>query len=503
VLFSRDISKSVQGTVGMGNDRILAKMGFQLKRSCALGYPQKGEFAQSKKMTPHERRAIRARRAALDGAVSVLKKHPRFPAAQVQILARSKELMDGLTEQEKQWATSARIAVVLRQLDVRAEAYLDLVDDMKSQEAFMTVLNNLGIQAWGEYTGYDPELVQPIAGDPQVDAIRQRVAHWVGEGYKRLMNQESKPPSDETQLRPESGGPTVFVSYSWDSPDHKAWVLRLANRLTANGIKVVIDQKDLKLGARTPAFMERSVSECDRVLVICTETYKQRFDDRNGGAGYEGHIITGEIINQVGENKFIPVLRCGDWKTAMPTALSGVYGVDLRSDLSEEYAKLIDELGGMSATGSHHTEEVAAKAGEDSAPSSGSSRRERGEELYQVAQGFFDALTTHYLPYLRVMAGELTYNEALDITISRGESPNFHRMEFLVQVDFPELLQEFNRILGARDSANEVMSAHKAAYKVGDTDGHRYIAPMKKALEAIERSAAAFKLRLIGTLRGR
>jgi len=40
-----EISVSVQGTVGMGNDRILAKMGFQLKRSCALGYPQKGEFA--------------------------------------------------------------------------------------------------------------------------------------------------------------------------------------------------------------------------------------------------------------------------------------------------------------------------------------------------------------------------------------------------------------------------------------------------------------------------
>ena len=44
---------------------------------------------------------------------------------------------------------------------------------MKSQEAFMTVLNNLGTQAWGEYMGYDPELVQPIPGDPQVDAIRQ------------------------------------------------------------------------------------------------------------------------------------------------------------------------------------------------------------------------------------------------------------------------------------------------------------------------------------------
>ena len=58
-------------------------------------------------MTPNERRAIRARRAVLDGAVNVLKQNPRFPAAQVQIIARSKELIDGLTEQEKKWATLA------------------------------------------------------------------------------------------------------------------------------------------------------------------------------------------------------------------------------------------------------------------------------------------------------------------------------------------------------------------------------------------------------------
>ena len=94
----------------------------------------------------------------------------------------------------------------------------------------------------------------------------------------------------------------------------------------------------------------------------------------------------------------------------MPTALSGVYGVDLRSDSPEEYAKLIDELGGMSDAGSERVEEVTAKPTESPAPPSGSSRRERGEELYEVAQGYFDALSTHYLPYLRVIAGERTYN---------------------------------------------------------------------------------------------
>ena len=113
--------------------------------------------------------------------------------------------------------------------------------------------------------GYDSELVQPISGDPQIDAIRQRLTHWVGEGYKRLVKQQSKPPSDETKERPESGGPIVFISSSWDTPEHKEWVLGLANRLTANGIKVVLDQKDLRLGARAHSWKLRiGVRSCAR-----------------------------------------------------------------------------------------------------------------------------------------------------------------------------------------------------------------------------------------------
>jgi hypothetical protein len=273
---------------------------------------------------------------------------------------------------------------------MRAEAYLGLVDDMKSQEAFMTVLNSLGAQAFGEYMrymGYDPHLVQPVPGDPQVDAIGQRVTHWVGERYKLLVIDENpglRPPATKQQLESAATGPSIFVSYFWDSSEHKVWVLELATKLKTEGIKVVIDRTHLKLGARTPEFMERSVSECDRVLVICTENYKLRFDARKGGAGYEGNIITGELINEVGENKFIPVLRRGEWKTAVPTALSGVHGVDLRSGSPEEYSRLIDDLRGMSEAGSERLEQIPAKPATQApeSPALGSSRRERGEELY-------------------------------------------------------------------------------------------------------------------------
>ena len=142
--------------------------------------------------------------------------------------------------------------------------------------------------------------------------------------------------------------PVVFVSYSWDDDEHKRWVLKLVEQLRQHGVNAFIDQTRLRLGGRSPEFMERSVRESGRVLVICTENYKERFDQRRGGAGYEAHIITGEIVNEVGKDKFIPVLRNGDWQTALPAALSGIYGVDLRKDSLQELRKLIECLHAVS-----------------------------------------------------------------------------------------------------------------------------------------------------------
>jgi hypothetical protein len=149
---------------------------------------------------------------------------------------------------------------------------------------------------------------------------------------------------DNADARRDAPPVRVFVSYSHDSEEHKKWVLTLVERLRNDGIDAIVDQMHLTLGAYSPEFMERAVRESNRVLVVCTEQYKERFDSRSGGAGYEGHIITGEIVNEVGKNKFIPVLRSGDWKTAIPTALSGVNGVDLRNDATREYQNLIKNL---------------------------------------------------------------------------------------------------------------------------------------------------------------
>ena len=130
--------------------------------------------------------------------------------------------------------------------------------------------------------------------------------------------------------------PKVFISYSWDSESHKEWVKRLTDSLIENGVDAHLDQYDLDLGDRLPKYMEDQITNSDFVLIICTEDYKKKADSRKSGVGYEGHIISGELLSSANENKFIPILRSEDFSHIMPIFLSGKLGVRLKDDFSVE-----------------------------------------------------------------------------------------------------------------------------------------------------------------------
>ena len=127
-----------------------------------------------------------------------------------------------------------------------------------------------------------------------------------------------------------STAPTTFISYSSDDDAHRTWVRELGTRLRADGVDVVLDQWHTAPGDQLPAFMERAIRDNQYVLIVCTPGYKRRADARKGGVGYEGDIITGEVVTSRNHRKFIPVLRSGDWISAAPTWLVGKYFVDLR-----------------------------------------------------------------------------------------------------------------------------------------------------------------------------
>lgn len=130
----------------------------------------------------------------------------------------------------------------------------------------------------------------------------------------------------------DTNPPRVFISYSWDDDAHKAWVASLATRLRADGVNVSLDQWEVRLGDQLTQFMESSVRDSDFVLIICTPRYKERSNQRRGGVGYEGHIITAEVFYAQNQRKFIPVLRFGEWVEVAPTWLLGKNFSDLCGD---------------------------------------------------------------------------------------------------------------------------------------------------------------------------
>ncbi|MGF6604598.1 hypothetical protein P3T23_009354 [Paraburkholderia sp. GAS448] len=148
-------------------------------------------------------------------------------------------------------------------------------------------------------------------------------------------------------LQPQARPPRVFISYSWDSPEHRAWVAQLASSLRHDGIDVILDQWHLGLGEELSAFMVNGVRESDRVLVICTEQYVRKGQERQGGVGYEQMLVSSQIMRHVGTNKFIPVVRqTTGVAPALPDDLSGRMYVDLSDGPNAHvaYRQLVHDL---------------------------------------------------------------------------------------------------------------------------------------------------------------
>jgi hypothetical protein len=152
------------------------------------------------------------------------------------------------------------------------------------------------------------------------------------------------------KMTPARPTPRAFLSYAWENEGHRQWVRDFATRLREDGVNVTLDQWDLQPGDQLPAFMEREVRENDYVIIVCTPTYTERSNQRRGGVGYEGDIMTAEVMTNHNQRKFIPVYRAGDrWEDAAPTWLRGKYYVDLRGNPydEEQYQDLLTTLHGL------------------------------------------------------------------------------------------------------------------------------------------------------------
>lgn len=115
--------------------------------------------------------------------------------------------------------------------------------------------------------------------------------------------------------------PKVFMSYSHDSEEHKEWVLQLATRLRSNGVDVILDRWNLKLGSDLARFMEQGLSKSQRVICVCSEKYVEKANGGKGGTGYEKQIISAEYLKDQNTNWVIPLIINNSTDKKTPTFL--------------------------------------------------------------------------------------------------------------------------------------------------------------------------------------
>lgn len=137
--------------------------------------------------------------------------------------------------------------------------------------------------------------------------------------------------------------PQCFISYSWDSDSHKDWVRELANDLQKNGVSTFLDQWDLFPGADLTSWMESSIRDSHYVLLICTPSFSKKANERTGGVGYEGTIITGELFSKYPpKKKYVPILKEGDSEVSLPSYLRSRLFLDFRDKTN--YKKSLEIL---------------------------------------------------------------------------------------------------------------------------------------------------------------
>ena len=109
--------------------------------------------------------------------------------------------------------------------------------------------------------------------------------------------------------------PKVFISYSWPDEEseqgekYRQFVIKLATDLRTNGVDAILDIWRFGGGDKN-AFMIQMVTDpsIDNVLMLCDRRYKEKADGYVEGVGAEIQIIAQEVLSDVKQTKFIPVI---------------------------------------------------------------------------------------------------------------------------------------------------------------------------------------------------
>jgi hypothetical protein len=125
-------------------------------------------------------------------------------------------------------------------------------------------------------------------------------------------------------------GQRVYISYTHDSPEHKAWVEELCRKLVLDGKNAIYDYSFMQPGRDfwEAIFLELSRTNC--VLLIVTPTYKMSAlgIGRVGLQREYDEIL--RLAASRSDMRVVPVLREGNLPGTIPDEFSTRFAIDMR-----------------------------------------------------------------------------------------------------------------------------------------------------------------------------
>lgn len=135
----------------------------------------------------------------------------------------------------------------------------------------------------------------------------------------------------------------VFVSYSWDSVEHRAWVKKFVDSLEEiNEITTVWDGYDLDSLIDKNYFMENATHDADFVVAITTRPYKAKADERTGGVGIETFLMSAVHWKGMLKDKRSKIIAVQREPDSTPRYLEGHFHVDFTQDA--QFPAKLEEL---------------------------------------------------------------------------------------------------------------------------------------------------------------
>ena len=147
-----------------------------------------------------------------------------------------------------------------------------------------------------------------------------------------------------------SDPPSVFISYSHDSPEHRERVLVLSDRLRSHGVDANLDQYVESPPKGWQLWMEDEIEAADFVLVVATGTYEKRrrgneAEGKGLGVYREGAIVSQAIYEARQNVRFVPVVFDAADEAHIPVFLKSATSYNVSDDAG--YESLLRRLTGQ------------------------------------------------------------------------------------------------------------------------------------------------------------